>query len=874
MQPRAASLPALLLAALLPACTDDPPATADATVDARADVEDAAPEAKAPDAEAPDAGPPTPPSTAHCNYVPLPATGNAGGTVEAGALRAGAAEAILDLPVGSMLGAYTARGRPYGGESHLVDQRDAPYSAGFVPSYGYERPPRVKAVALSAGGETVVILKAELGSADDLTTVDVAAALGPSFAGKVILATNHSHSAWGHHMSNEVLGLGFGSPRAETHRKLVDALVGVARRALEGMAPARVGVAHDDNFDPMNLVSRDRRDDNDDLPGGRNRKDRDLFVVRVDRMDGVPIAVLPVFGVHGTVLGDDNNLASSDAPGAVEWLVEESFDRQVVVVHLQGAAGDVSPAGSGGINCDGHRTCYDFARVETVGQYAVAPIRAAWERAGAAMTDRVAMEMVTRAVPLGPDWRTFTVRNGALSYAPFDGTRECDGRVFDGASIVSPIDEFNAPHGAGLCGDRARSAIPAAAQMPGTYPVLPYRSCSRVEAVAPFLGPLFQLQIPTMPCGATRTMVSALRINEHMFITMPGEPVTLLADRIRAASPAGAEHTAVIGYAQGHVGYLLHAEDWLRGGYEPSINLWGPLEGEYIAERALELARLASSPARDNAADGSTYWRPTPPAPVPAPDPAPRAGTVPTELPATVFFPSVSRMVARPTRAQPDAMVPRLGLARFAWIGEDPLSGTPRVTLQRERTAGRGDFADVTRRSGRPVQDGDLLVGWTPDPLMGAAAPRTHYWTVEWQAVAPVGSAYPDALSGRAGVPLGRYRFHVEGTGYRVDSDPFTVAAGAVSVTATRMGTSLRVSAGYEARDGWRLLDLQAQSNRRVPLRTSPVDLALTTAAGAMRTLRAQMTDADGVVTVPDAADVRSVAVTDRHGNRGTVMTP
>jgi neutral ceramidase len=341
-----------------------------------------------------------------------------------------------------------------------------------------------------------------------------------------------------------------------------------------------------------------------------------------------------------------------------------------------------------------------------------------------------------------------------------------------------------------------------------------------------------------------------------------------------APGDAGAARTAVIGYAQGHVGYLLHAEDWLRGGYEPSINLWGPLEGEYIAERALELARLASTPARDNAADGSTYWRPTPPAPVPAPDPAPRAGTVPTELPATVFFPSVSRMAARPTRAQPDAMVPRLGLARFAWIGEDPLSGTPRVTLQRERTAGRGDFADVTRRSGRPVQDGDLLVGWTPDPLMGATAPRTHYWVVEWQAVAPVGSAYPDALSGRAGVPLGRYRFLVEGTGYRVDSDPFTVAAGAVSVTATRMGTSLRVSAGYEARDGWRLLDLQAQSNRRVPLRASPVDLALTTMAGATRTLRAQMTDADGLVTVPDAADVRSVAVTDRHGNRGTVMTP
>jgi hypothetical protein len=213
-------------------------------------------------------------------------------------------------------------------------------------------------------------------------------------------------------------------------------------------------------------------------------------------------------------------------------------------------------------------------------------------------------------------------------------------------------------------------------------------------------------------------------------------------------------------------------------------------------------------------------------------------------------------------------MVPRLGLARFTWIGEDPRAGTPRITLQREMTAGRGDFVDVTRRSGRAVRDGDILTGWTPDPLMGG--PRTHYWVAEWQAVAPVGSAFPDALAGRPGVPLGRYRFRVEGTGYQLDSDPFTVTAGALAVTATRMGTGLQVGVGYEARDGWRLLDQQGNSNRRVPLRAGPVDLTLTPATGMPRTLRAQMTDANGVVTVPDAMGVRSVAVTDRFGNTGT----
>lgn len=855
---------AVALTALAPACTEETAAPADASAEAAVDVPV-------------DNAPPTPPPTTHCAYEPLAPTGNATGMVEAGALRAGAAEGTLDLPVGSTLGAYTGRARSLGA-AIAADNRAAPYSSGFLPSVGIERAPRVRALALSAGGETVVLLEAELGVADDRTTLDVAARLGPSFAGKVLIGTSHSHSAWGHYVANEVLGLGFGVARAESRRKLLDVLVTTAQSALGAMAPARLGVAHDDNFDPMHLVSHDRRDENDDLPGGRDRADKDLYVVRVDRMDGTPMAVVPIFGIHGTVMGDDNMLASGDAPGAIEEAVEESFDRQVVVMHLQGAAGDVSPGGTGGINCTGHRGCYDFAHAETVGRYAVGPIRAAWDRAGMAMTDRVSLEMVTRAIPLGPDWRTFNVRNNALQYAPWDGVREADGTIWNDpdagmTAITSPIDEFNAPFGAGLCGDQTRTALPSAAQMPGTFTLRPYKSCSRVEEVENLFGPALDLPLPDRQviCGSTRTLLSSLRINDWLFVTLPGEPVTLIADRLRARSPMPADHTVVVGYAQGHMGYLLHPEDWLRGGYEPSINLWGPLEGEYIMERAVELARLAVTPQRENAAaESATVWRPATPAAFAPPDPSPRAGTVPMTFPTNLFFPSVARLAARPTRAQPDATVARLGLARFVWIGEDPRAGTPKITLQREMTAGRSDFMPVTRHSGRAVRDGDVLLAWTPDPIDNAAVARTHYWVAEWQAVTPIGAAFPDDLTARPGVPLGRYRFHIEGTGYMVDSEPFTVTAGTLSASASRMGTSLTLTVGYEARDGWRLLDLTADSNRAVPLRESTVDVTLTLAGGMTRALMGQRTDAMGRVTIPDAAMVQSVRVTDRHGNVGT----
>ena len=46
-------------------------------------------------------------TTENCTYEPMTPTANAGGPVAAGALMAGAAERVLDVPVGTALGGYT-----------------------------------------------------------------------------------------------------------------------------------------------------------------------------------------------------------------------------------------------------------------------------------------------------------------------------------------------------------------------------------------------------------------------------------------------------------------------------------------------------------------------------------------------------------------------------------------------------------------------------------------------------------------------------------------------------------------------------------------------------------------------------------------------
>ena len=80
----------------------------------------------------------------------------------------------------------------------------------------------------------------------------------------------------------------------------------------------------------------------------------------------------------------------------------------------------------------------NFSAVDKPMPWAAPVMMDAWERAGDALTSELELQMLTRSIELGPDPETFTIRDGALRYAPFDITREADGRVFaDDGSILS-----------------------------------------------------------------------------------------------------------------------------------------------------------------------------------------------------------------------------------------------------------------------------------------------------------------------------------------------------------------------------------------------------------------------------------------------------
>ena len=69
--------------------------------------------------------------------------------------------------------------------------------------------------------------------------------------------------------------------------------------------------------------------------------DRRIGLIRIDKTDGSPIALISNYAIHGTVLGGAFTKISGDAPGVVAEYVEQKTGAPLVF--LNGAAGNLAP---------------------------------------------------------------------------------------------------------------------------------------------------------------------------------------------------------------------------------------------------------------------------------------------------------------------------------------------------------------------------------------------------------------------------------------------------------------------------------------------------------------------------------------------------
>lgn len=125
-----------------------------------------------------------------------------------------------------------------------------------------------------------------------------------------------------------------------------DKLVEAITEARKNLVPARLGVGW--GFSMAN-VNRRARDIDNVTNLGINPEgpiDRRIGLIRLDKEDGSPLALIANYPIHGTALNETNLKISGDVPGIVANYVEEKIGAPLLFIN--GAEGNVAPIYSQG----------------------------------------------------------------------------------------------------------------------------------------------------------------------------------------------------------------------------------------------------------------------------------------------------------------------------------------------------------------------------------------------------------------------------------------------------------------------------------------------------------------------------------------------
>ena len=214
------------------------------------------------------------------------------------------------------------------------------YSTRTHGATGTLDPLTAKALVLRAGGDHVAIVALDLGRVPENAVLEKIRRRTEEQCGISNLFVTASHT---HHAPTMESAPGDPNPYAE---KVGETIARIICEAAESLVPVRLGIGYGE----ADFAHNRRRF----LPDGRvamqwrNAKreptspvDRQYTVLRLDRTDGTPLAVLHHYACHPVVMGGDNYQYSADFVGAACGLVEESLG--TTCLFLQGACGNINP---------------------------------------------------------------------------------------------------------------------------------------------------------------------------------------------------------------------------------------------------------------------------------------------------------------------------------------------------------------------------------------------------------------------------------------------------------------------------------------------------------------------------------------------------
>jgi len=619
--------------------------------------------------------------------------------------RIGTASGIMPVP----LGIPTCGNMPAGGVG-------SPFVGNFSASTHIYQHPTIRTLAVEGGTSRLLFLRLDLIGTNtqviERVTHDLSEVTGYDWSGRIIAGATHTHSSAGRLADGFIWSVLADSFFPELFESMISTMVDLSVEAILDMEPGRMGYG----MAETDQLHNDRRCENPEL-----RDDR-LHFLRFDRADSTPKALLLVHSVHGTVFGASQHLLSRDVVGGIEEKVKESFDSPVEVLFFQAGAGDISPSGPA-VDETGELPVipHDFSRVEKIGQLAADAVQSVvWQ---IETSSEIGVASQSHYVPMGRD---------VIGYED---------------------DEFPFEYGGAYCG----TAVDADCWTGEPTPIEDLdKKCMDINWLAEGAGHPGE-------SAPDRTLMTAALLGDVLLLTFPGEPVTQVLlnveEGIRELFPEQ-ETIVAMGYAQDYIGYSTPEWDFYQGGYEASGAIWGPKQGDYLTELAVDIGSIMLDDS----------FQPT----------FEDMGPYPILKPGGAPYKPWYSLEAEKIVTQPAAEAASGETVVFEFNGGDPWYLLPNVVLEKKVD---GEFLPVKRGNGTVVDSLGYEIASTvtyDPPYKDDKKGKERIFT--WRFEMPT-----DRRVSATAFPLkGTYRFHVtgryrapdgelEGVGYDLVSDPFVV---------------------------------------------------------------------------------------------------
>jgi hypothetical protein len=442
-------------------------------------------------------------------------------------LTAGAARSLIDPPLPNDPQGYVRR---------------------ETPALEHGDPLQITGVVLEHGDTVVAILAADLTGYDRVMAARIRNEVGLAIgcdASAVLLNASHSHAAPWARADDAKLGGGYDT-YTPGERAYVDRLpydfASVALRAWRAREPARV--AGGTGRVPGVAVNRRERTADGRTILGWNPDltiDEDVPTIRIDSVDGAPIATITAFGCHPVVVGPELGKTGTDFVGPLRRRVEE-IRGGGVCVFLQGAAGNVLPL----------EAFFDHEGPE----HAMGG-RLGLEAAHAiADADPLNREIVK--IDFGSVTPISLYRKVALNEQP-DQAVGFARRMVE-LPMLAPLSKAELEAELAERTAQLRSEVAQGATRAVTNPIRYH-----VNWLTSMLAHGHALDTWTSSPGE----VWAMRVGDCAIVGTPGEVFSEIGQAVRSASPFST--TLFAGYCQGILGYVATPEEYPHGGYEPAV---------------------------------------------------------------------------------------------------------------------------------------------------------------------------------------------------------------------------------------------------------------------------------------------------------------